>query len=141
MWVDLRLARPVERLVLVGCAVLLVAHQLLHRAFLIDDAAICFSFARNIANGEGVVPWPGGERIEGYSDPTWVAILALFQWIGLDGFTAAKPLAVVFGLLTLPIVWRTARLALPDTEEARATALFAPVLLALSAQYAIWSAS
>jgi hypothetical protein len=138
MWAELS-SRPSVRTALLLSAVVLVLHQLAHRAFLIDDSAICFTFARNIAAGEGVVPWPGGERIEAFSDPSWVALLTLFQLVGLDGFTVAKPLAILFGLLTLPLVWRIARLAMPE-DDGPAPAL-APVFLALSSQYAIWSAS
>lgn len=137
MWTDLR--RPTVSAVLAVCAVVMVLHQWAHRDFLIDDAAICFTFARNIAAGEGVVPWPGGERIEAFSDPTWVAILTLFQLVGLTGFQVAKPLAALFGLGTTWLVYRSARLALP--EDRASHALFAPAALALSAQFALWSAS
>lgn len=117
----------------------MVALQAVRWGWFIDDAAICFAYARNIAAGEGVVPWPGGERIEAVSDPLWVLILAGFQRVGLDGFEIAKPLGMVFGVGTLWLVWRTARLALPDHRGPGA--LTAPIALATNAQFAIWSAS
>jgi hypothetical protein len=138
MWSELG-RRPAHLVVLVLCALGIALHQALEGHWFIDDAAICFSYARNIAAGEGVVPWPGAERIEGVSDPTWVALLVLFQLVGLDGFTVAKPLGVLFAVACLPIVYRTARLAMPDHDGP--APLFAPIALALSAQFAIWSAS
>ncbi len=116
-----------------------VAHQALRVGWFIDDAAITFAYARNLAQGHGLVPWPGGERVEAYSNPTWLAVLAVFQALGLTGFTVAKPLAMALGVATVPVVYRLTRLALPDHPPAYA--LVAPILLAISPQFAIWSAS
>ena len=103
-----------EMLVVALCALVLVLHQALHWGWTIEDAAICYAYARNIVSGYGCVPSPGGERVEAVSDPSWVAILTLFQAFGVDGFTIAKPLGMLFGAGTAVIVWRTARLALPE---------------------------
>lgn len=138
MWADLK-RHPSHLAVLALCAVAVVLLQRLRWDWYIDDAAICFSYARNIANGEGIVPWPGGERIEGFSDPTWIALLVGFEWIGLDGFLVAKPLAMLFSVACIPVVYRTARLAMPDHDGP--APLFAAVALAFNAQFAIWSAS
>lgn len=116
-----------------------LGHQAAYRSWVIEDAAICFAFARNIVEGEGVVARPGGERVEGISNPTWVALLVLWQAFGVDGWTSAKVMAAVFGAATLPLAHRLARDALP--EAGRGGALLAPVLLAGSAHHAIWSAS
>lgn len=131
--------RPFDAVVLVLCGLGVVLHQATHLHWFIEDAAICFAYARNLATGEGAVPFPGGERIEAFSDPTWIAVLTAFQALGLDGFTVAKPLAMAFSVLTLPIVWWLAREALP--EHRGPGALVAPILLTASAQQAIWSAS
>ncbi|MEQ1506825.1 MAG: hypothetical protein ABMB14_31650, partial [Myxococcota bacterium] len=132
-------AATVTGAVLAGCAVLVLVHQWYHRDFLIDDAGICFAYARNIASGEGIVAIPGGERVEGFSDPTWIAVLVLFQWLGLSGFVVAKPLAALFAVAGVPLVHRLAVRAMPDHDGP--AALFAPIAFALSAQLAIWSAS
>jgi hypothetical protein len=128
---------------LVGCAVLALAHQATRWDWLIDDAAICFAYARNVAQGHGFVPFPGGERVEGVSDPTWTALLVALQLVGLDGFTVIKPLAMLTTVLTLPVVWATARRAMPDVEgdEGDVAALAAPFAFAAYAQVAIWAAS
>ena len=46
---------------------------------LFDDAMISMRFARNLANGDGLVWNPGGERVEGFSNPLWVGFMALFH--------------------------------------------------------------
>jgi hypothetical protein len=138
MWAHLR-ERPSAAAVLLLCALGVVLHQWVHWDFMIDDAGICFAYARNIAAGEGIVPWPGGERIEGFSDPTWIALLTMFELVGIPSIQVAKPLAMLFGVLTVPVTYRIARLAMPGDEGP--APLFAPIVLALSAQLAIWSAS
>lgn len=105
----------------------------------IEDAAISFAYARNLYNGDGLVAFLGGERIEGYSNPLWVALMAVWHVIGIDGFASAKYMAMGFGAITVLITWRIAREVLgPDREVA---ALLAPVLLALFPQFAFWNAS
>src|SRR5690349_2295095 len=46
---------------------------------LFDDAMIAMRYARNLANGYGLVWNPGGERVEGYTDPLWVLYMALIH--------------------------------------------------------------
>jgi arabinofuranosyltransferase len=41
----------------------------------VDDAHIFFVYGRNIAQGHGIVYNPGGERVEGYSSPLWLALV------------------------------------------------------------------
>lgn len=132
-------SRPTHRAVFAVCVLVMVVHQAVRWGWFIDDAAICFAYARNLANGDGIVPWPGGERIEAVSDPLWIGVLALFHGVGLDGFMVAKPLAMGFGVGTLWIVWQTAQRALPNHRGPGA--LIAPIALAANSQFAIWSAS
>ena len=46
---------------------------------LFDDATISMQYARNLANGAGPVWNAGGERVEGFTNPLWVAFMALFH--------------------------------------------------------------
>lgn len=138
-WRDELRRHPLHALVLAGCAIGVVAHQAIRWNWFIDDSAIVFAYARNLAQGLGAVPWPGAERIEAVSDPTWTGLLALGALLGLDGFALAKPIAMIFGVATTVVVWRTAKRGLPD--HAGPGALIAPLALALNAQFAIWSAS
>jgi tetratricopeptide (TPR) repeat protein len=127
--------------VILGLMVGAVIHQLvggLHDWY-IEDAAISFAYSRNLALGEGLVPFIGGERIEGYSNPTWVAMIAMLYPLGIDGFTSSKVLAGIFGALTIPLSYLITREALPDQKGD--TALIAPIFLATFPQFAIWNAS
>ena len=46
---------------------------------LFDDAMVSMRYARNLAEGHGLVWNPGGERVEGYSNPLWVIFMAIFH--------------------------------------------------------------
>ncbi len=105
----------------------------------IEDAAISFAYARNWAAGDGLVAFAGGERIEGFSNPLWVALMALFYPLGIDGFSSSKGMAMFFGALTVLMVWRAA-VAVIDDEDSHAP-LLAPVFIALYPQFAFWNAS
>jgi hypothetical protein len=68
-----------------------------HRYFaLFDDGMITMRYADNLVSGRGLV-WNPGERIEGFSSPLWVFVLAGF--IALFGRLRAVAAVQVFGLL------------------------------------------
>lgn len=97
--------------------------------WVVDDAAISFAYAENLAAGEGLVAVPGGERVEGYSNPLWVALLAIFALFGADLQLVAKLLASASAVATGWLAWRVDRTWL------------APALLVLQAPFVIWTAS
>jgi hypothetical protein len=68
----------------------LAAHLWRFHDFTVDDAAISYAYARNWALGRGLVAIAGGERVEGYSNFLWVALLAGAARLGLDVVVAAK---------------------------------------------------
>jgi len=105
----------------------------------IDDAAISFSFARNFADGHGLVAQVGGERVEGYSNPLWVALLSLWECFGINGFISSKLMGAAFGLATIPLVWAIARSSRPDRDEG--VPLLAAFALATNVQFGIWATS
>jgi hypothetical protein len=47
------------------------------RDFTVDDAAISYAYARNLAHGHGLVNIAGGPRVEGYTNFLWVMFLSL----------------------------------------------------------------
>lgn len=51
--------------------------------WLVDDAAITFAYARNVAEGAGPVLQAGAEPVEGFSNPTWLLVLVVGKWLGL----------------------------------------------------------
>lgn len=69
-----------------------------------DDAYISFRYARNLAEGEGLVYNPG-ERIEGYTNFLWTVVLAIPHRLGWDVVTVAHVLAIGAGVVTVVGTW------------------------------------
>ena len=135
-----REASPEERAGWHGLA-LIVALYLVHTAFFsnwyIEDACITFAFARHAASGFGFVAVPGGEPVEGFSNPSWTLVLTALHLVGINPWIAAKLLGATAGALTLPLAWRWTRHLIPDPRAA----LLGPLLLAVSPQFVLWNAS
>jgi hypothetical protein len=76
----------------------LVVHQIcLVGDFRVDDAYISFSFANNLAAGNGLV-YSHGLRVEGYSNFLWVVVVALGRFFvgGPELYPAARVIAFLF---------------------------------------------
>ncbi|MFT4975296.1 MAG: hypothetical protein ACI8S6_001183 [Myxococcota bacterium] len=106
--------------------------------FFIEDAAISYTYAKHLVEGEGLVTYPGGERVEGYSNALWTLLCAGFYALGMPMWTAAKLMGAVFGAMTLPIVYALTRRMRP--EGSADVALLAPLLLALHPSFVVWNA-
>ena len=50
---------------------------------LFDDAMISMRYARNLAEGQGLVWNPGAAPVEGYTNPLWTLWMALVHWAGI----------------------------------------------------------
>ncbi|MBN2798228.1 MAG: hypothetical protein JXX28_03710 [Deltaproteobacteria bacterium] len=128
-----------RRLHLLGWAlVLFLVHYTVFSFWFVEDTAITFGFVRHAAMGEGFVAWPGGERVEGFSDPAWTLLLLALDWIGVNPFPAAKILGASMGAVTLALAYLWTR---ELTEHRRDLAPgLAPLLLAFSPQFVLWAA-
>lgn len=81
------------------------------RAWVCDDAFICFRYARNWVEGLGLV-FNAGERVEGYTNPLWTAWIALGMKLGAtpERWTIAWGVAAFVGTVaTLLAIHREAR--------------------------------
>src|SRR5262249_25730678 len=118
---------------LVPIAVALVLHSLVFD-FVCDDAYISFVYARNLAD-HGQLVFNLGDRVEGYTNFLWPALLAGFMKLGVAPEIASRVLGTAFGIATLVVVARlTRRLrGAPSLWD-----LVAPALLAASSGYACW---
>jgi arabinofuranosyltransferase len=67
---------------------------------LLDDAFISFRYARNLANGLGLV-FNAGERVEGYTNFLWTLLLAASYKLGTDIVLASQALALLAAVGTL----------------------------------------
>ncbi len=78
---------------------------------LFDDAMISMRYARNLADGHGLVWNPGGERVEGFTNPAWVGYMAIFHGLGIDESKTSLAIqlsALVFLAANLFVVKRIA---------------------------------
>lgn len=105
-----------------------VAHARIYWQWTEDDAFISFRYAANLAQGHGLVFNPG-ERVEGYSNFTWVLLAAGALRHGGDPEQIAKVAGLLSGLLALVLSWVLARRLAPN---GRVVALLAAFHLAIS---------
>lgn len=114
-----------------------VLHAWWHAGFTMDDAAISFSYARSLVDGTGLgVIEPGGARVEGYSNFSWVLLLALALAAGIPVTAAAK----VLGAASLAGAAWLLHSILARLVRRRAL-VWAAVLLPLTTCVAFWSIS
>ncbi len=71
----------------------------------IDDTYITLRFSKNLILGNGPI-FNIGERVEGYSNFSWMALLAAFGWVGIPMEMAMKFLSLGSGLGVLALVWK-----------------------------------
>lgn len=108
---------------------------LLHAAafhYVVDDAFISYRYARNLAEGRGLVFNPG-ERVEGYTNFLWVMLTAAGFAARADPVVWTRGLGLACGALTLLALYRRAR------ARAAPLPLLPPLFLAASGAFALWS--
>ncbi|HLF89436.1 MAG TPA: hypothetical protein VI451_10850 [Anaerolineales bacterium] len=67
---------------------------------LFDDAMISMRYGKNLAEGYGPVWNPGGERVEGFTNPLWVGVMALVHLLPLPLSQMSLPVQIL-GVLIL----------------------------------------
>ncbi|MEM1029329.1 MAG: hypothetical protein AAGN82_03215 [Myxococcota bacterium] len=96
-----------------------------------DDAYISFRYARNLADGLGLV-YNEGQRIEGYTNFLWTVLLALVDVVGLDPVVMAKVIGAAATVGTLWLVYRWS----DEIAPGRRVPPVAPWLLATTGVFA-----
>ena len=139
-WLTLSQEERKEYSVLFLLCIIYLVHYLVFcipQPFFIEDAGISFAYAQNFVNGEGFVAYPGGERVEGFSNPLWTFLIAFFYTLGISVWSSSKFLGAIFGLFTLPLSFSIIKRAnIPSNF-----AFLAPFALAMSPNFVIWNAS
>ena len=85
---------------------------------LFDDAMVSMRYARNLAHGQGLVWNPGGERVEGYTNPLWVLYMSLFHLLPVAPAKVSLFIQVsgaLFLLMDLIVVKKIADLLAPKS--------------------------
>lgn len=107
--------------------------------FLNDDAFISFRYADHWSRA-GEVVYNLGERVEGYTNFLWVALLAAVAKLGGDIPTWGLWLGPALGLMSFgSAVWLTSRISAPSPLADHLAPLSCAGLLALSPSFACWS--
>jgi len=121
-----------------GIAVLAwFARNVAHWRFLGDDAFISFRYARNLAEGHGLV-WNVGEAVEGYTNFLWVLLMAAGMRAGIEPEMLSVALGVASGVAVLALVlWRNAK----TLGWEQPLVWLAPLLLASSRSFTACSTS
>ncbi|HEX3050748.1 MAG TPA: glycosyltransferase family 39 protein [Aggregatilineaceae bacterium] len=102
---------------------------------LFDDAMVSMRFARNLANGDGLVWNPGGERIEGYTNPLWVGYMAVVHLVEDDMTRTSLYIQVTAAILlaiNLWVVWNIAKLVIGNQAAALGAVIFTAFYLPLN---------
>ncbi len=103
--------------------------------FQCDDAFIAMRYAENwVAHGQ--IVYNLGERVEGYTSFSWVALLALLHWFGLSLPTAAKLLGVTSAVLLVVCTAQYAKRLMPERPLGSVVLL---AMVASNACIAAWS--
>jgi hypothetical protein len=100
----------------------------------IDDAYITLRYSKNLLMGNGPI-FNIGERVEGYSNFSWMALLAAFGWIGVPMEMAMKVLSFASGVGVLALVWKFSA----NNFKSGLAITSAVVLLATSSFFAVWA--
>ncbi|MCX6031081.1 MAG: hypothetical protein NT169_17510 [Chloroflexi bacterium] len=125
-------------LLLIPAAVYL-AHAWVFRGWLVDDAAITFAYARNLAHGYGLVAQPGAAPVEAYSNFLWLLLYVPFFWLrGFDPVVAPKIISAAIVLATYALVYQTFA---PFTPQGRLVIPVALTLTSLSTPFVVWTTS
>ena len=106
---------------------------------LFDDAMVSMRYARNFAHGYGLVWNPGGERVEGYTNPLWVLYMSLVHLLPIaPSKTSLVVQATAAIFLALNLIYAR-RLALALSRGSEAVALGAAALTATYLPINNWS--
>jgi arabinofuranosyltransferase len=120
---------------LMACAAVLLILENYIGVYMPDDAYITYRYAENLATGHGLVFNAAAAPGEGYSNLSWIILLAGLARLGQDLTVWAARLGQVLSILNLLLVYA---LSLRLVGQ-RGWALIAPALVALTAPYALWA--
>ncbi len=105
-----------------------------------DDAFISFRYARNFAEGHGLVFNPGYEWVEGYTNFLWVLVLAALHFVSVPLQVGAPALSIAATVALWALVVRHAW-SHSRPRGLAWLALMPPLWLATNRSFAVWATS
>lgn len=142
---SLTLSHVLAAALVVGASAWMLLRERYFYGWVDDDAFISFRYARNLAEGNGLV-FNLGERVEGYTNFLWTVILASLYRLGVTLPDAARFMGGLCSLATVVVLLafsRTQLMAVPDAVPGALrplVALVAPLALCFSDAWAAWAA-
>jgi arabinofuranosyltransferase len=127
---------PLLSLLLVLSVAAALAHAVSYGHVTSDDAFISLRYARNLADGHGLVFNPGGDRVEGFSNPVFTLLSAAVLKLGASSIATVKSVGLVSWAV---LVLVCAGFAENLRREDGAIGVVAAVLLAASTFPAVWA--
>jgi hypothetical protein len=106
---------------------------------LFDDAMVSMRYARNLAEGHGLVWNPGGERVAGYTNPLWVVYMSLVHLLPISPSKTSLIVQITEALLLALNLLCVRRIALAVTGGVGAVAFGAAALTASYLPINYWS--
>ncbi len=106
---------------------------------IMEDQFITLSYSRNLAEGAGLVFNPG-ERVEGFSNPLWVFIMAPAFLLGLNALVYNRIICILAALAHFPIISSIIR-KYCGTDCTMSLRLMPQIILALSFPFIFWTKS
>ncbi len=105
---------------------------------LFDDAMISMTYARNLANGYGLV-WNSGERVEGYTNLLWTLFMTIPHLLPIPERLTSLTIQVSSLMLLLLVFFFTYRIGLLITNGSQFVALAAVLFTAFYYPLNYWS--
>lgn len=125
--------------VVLGAAIAVFAgNALWYWPYVVDDAFISLRYAWNLVHGNGLVFNPG-ERVEGFSNFSWVMLEAALLWLGVPVVATWKVLGFACGVGVLVLTARLASLAVGCRTGVAWSGAIAALGLSFHAGFAAWS--
>jgi len=106
---------------------------------IMEDQFITLRYGRNLAEGNGLV-FNLGERVEGFSNPLWVLMMAPAFIADVNVLAYNRLLCLLLAFAHFPLICLIMKKHLPPGSS-RGAYLIAPVLLALSFPFLFWTKS
>ena len=124
----------IEKISLMSSVLALVALAYVFFPESIDDAYITLRFAKNLILGHGPI-FNVGERVEGYSNFSWMLLLAVLGKAGIPMEVAMKLLGLTSALGVIWLVWKISANWL-KSDLGASTSI---ILLGFSSFFAVWA--
>jgi hypothetical protein len=111
-----------------------------HTAFVLyDDAMISMRYARNLADGHGLVWNAGGERVEGITNPLWAMWMAVLHLVPVGPFKQSLLVMLSSAAVLLVVLWIARRLAHEVAPGDTTVAVAATVMTATFSPLVLWA--